>query len=81
MNILLCQCDLQWEQPQENLSRISALIESESRPVDMIILPEMFSTGFCTEPQGVAEGADGVSLEWMRQTAQRAALYIVLYWI
>ena len=77
MNILLCQCDLQWEQPQENLSRISALIESESRPVDMIILPEMFSTGFCTEPQGVAEGTDGVSLEWMRQTAQRYNVAVV----
>lgn len=43
---------------------------------DVYILPEMFSTGFATEPEGMAEG-DGASLRWMREMAAERDAAIV----
>lgn len=37
---------------------------------DLYVLPEMFSTGFCTEPEGMAEPAEGETLAWMKRYAQ-----------
>ena len=43
----------------------------DARPgADLYVLPEMFSTGFCTEPEGLAEPADSGTLRWMRRYAQ-----------
>lgn len=43
----------------------------DARPgSDLYVLPEMFSTGFCTEPEGLAEPADSDTLGWMRAYAR-----------
>lgn len=55
----------------------SRLRECEDAPVvlfykgnaDLFVLPEMFSTGFCTKPEGVAESADSETLHWMQRKA------------
>ena len=36
---------------------------------DLFVLPEMFSTGFCTQPEGIAESADSETLHWMKRKA------------
>lgn len=77
MKILLCQSDLVWESRPENFQSIEAQIDSETRKVDLIVLPEMFPTGFCTEPEGVAEPHDGPSLQWMRSIALRRDAAVV----
>lgn len=77
MKILLCQSDLVWEGREDNYIAIERQIEAESRSVDLIVLPEMFPTGFCTEPNGVAEAPDGPSLHWMKKIAlQREAAVV-----
>lgn len=67
MNITILQTDILWAQPEANRQRISQLIEHLG-PTDLIVLPEMFSTGFATQPEGIAE-ADGGSLRWMAAMA------------
>lgn len=67
MNITILQTDILWAQPEANRQRISQLIEHLG-PTDLIVLPEMFSTGFATQPEGIAEG-DGGSLRWMAAMA------------
>ena len=69
MKITLLQRDLVWAAPAANQRRIEeAMLEAPA--TDLFLLPEMFSTGFATDPQGIAE-ADGCSLSWMQQMAGR----------
>ena len=69
MNIVLLQLDIQWGQPQENIQRAERLI-AQTGEADLIVLPEMWATGFATEPEGIAEDEDtSVALVWMQQKA------------
>lgn len=69
MNILLLQTDIKWQHAEYNRIHAKELIDASSY-ADIIILPEMFTTGFCTSPKGVAEEADTETLEWMRIVAK-----------
>lgn len=68
MKILLLQMDLAWLSPDENRTRAAELIRKNGG-ADVYVLPEMFTTGYCTEPEGVAETADGRTLAWMQGMA------------
>jgi len=69
MKILLLQADLKWQSPESNRTHIKDLIDS-SPNADLIILPEMFTTGFCTSPKGAAEEANNETLFWMQMMAK-----------
>ena len=69
MKITLLQPDISWGNPAENREKAERAMDA--RPgADLYVLPEMFSTGFCTEPEGLAEPADSGTLRWMRRYAQ-----------
>lgn len=68
MNILILQTGALWREPDENRRRLEAMIASAPQ-ADLILLPEMFTTGFATHPAGAAE-AEGPTLEWMRAKAR-----------
>lgn len=68
MKISILQLDLVWENPQENLRKADAAIAS-APGADLYVLPEMFPTGFCTVPDGVAEPEGGPVLQWMKDKA------------
>lgn len=70
MNILLLQTDIKWQRPHENREHTQAMIEA-SPQADLIILPEMFTTGFCMQPVDVAEPADTETLAWMQVIAKQ----------
>ncbi|MGB0177427.1 MAG: amidohydrolase [Owenweeksia sp.] len=70
LKITLVQAELHWEQSQANLDHFDQLL-SEITSSDLIILPEMFSTGFTMKPLGVAETENGNTVKWMRNTAQQ----------
>ncbi len=70
MKISILQLDLVWENPQENLRKADAAIAS-APGADLYVLPEMFPTGFCTVPDGVAEPEGGLVLQWMKDKAAR----------
>ncbi len=70
MEITLLQTDIEWGDPSMNIRRAGALIDA-CRSSDLYILPEMWSTGFATRPDGIAhDEKDNVALQWMRQIAK-----------
>ena len=75
MKILLIQTDIRWQAPEENRLRAQELIAA-APAADLIVLPEMFTTGFATDPTGAAEPADSDTLKWMQTlaNAQNAAV-------
>jgi predicted amidohydrolase len=68
MKISLLQTDIVWADPSANQQKAKELIKSLQKS-DVYVLPEMFSTGFATEPEGIAE-EDLSSLHWMQATAK-----------
>ncbi|MDU1891296.1 MAG: amidohydrolase [Dysgonomonas sp.] len=69
MDILLLQTDIKWQKSEENRKHASKMIDA-SPQVDLIILPEMFTTGFCMSPSEVAEKSNSMTLEWMQTIAK-----------
>lgn len=69
LNINLVQADTVWENIGSNLDILTLKIEDIEKDTDMIILPELFTTGFTMEPKGVAEKMDGEGVKWMLETA------------
>ena len=65
----LIQVDLAWEDPATNLRKFTERIEDLKEPVDLIVLPEMFSTGFSMNAEALAENMDGTTVSWMKNTA------------
>ncbi len=68
MKTVIIQQDIAWADVAENIRKADAFIDSNPG-ADLYVLPEMFSTGFCTEPEGIAEDSEGQSLAWMKQKA------------
>lgn len=65
----LIQVDLVWEDPSENLRKFTEKIDTIKEQTDLIVLPEMFSTGFSMDAEALAENMDGSTLSWMKETA------------
>lgn len=71
MKICILQTDIIWASPQANIARAEALME-QYETADLYVLPEMWATGFATEPEGTAEDErKSLALEWMRTVARR----------
>ena len=70
MNITLVQSDLYWEDIEKNLLGFEDKLKNFGQ-TDLIILPEMFSTGFSMNAASVAETMDGSAINWMRKTAMK----------
>jgi omega-amidase len=68
MKISLLQTSLVWEDPLANLDNFEKLINGIGA-TDLIVLPEMFSTGFTMKPGAVAETMDGDTIGWMKKIA------------
>ncbi len=69
--IALIQSALVWEHPTQNRLNFSKKIESISQPVDIIVLPEMFTSGFTMNASAVAETMDGETVAWMKDLASK----------
>ncbi|CAH8284703.1 putative amidohydrolase [Mariniflexile fucanivorans] len=77
LNIALIQSDLVWENPKQNRKNFSEKIKSIAKAVDVIVLPEMFSTGFTMNVEAVAETMDGKTVTWMQKKALKTGAAIV----
>lgn len=69
MKISLIQTSLTWENPEANRNNFEKLINSITEATDIIVLPEMFATGFTMQPSSGAEGMDGLTVNWMKKLA------------
>ena len=76
LQIALIQTALAWENPAENRSNFEKRIRDIQSDIDMVLLPEMFASGFSMEPWQVAEPMDGDTVKWMRALAQETGFYL-----
>ncbi|MEI6749645.1 MAG: amidohydrolase [Bacteroidota bacterium] len=74
--ITLIQAELAWKDKEKNLSKFSGWIADLTTRPDLIVLPEMFNTGFVVEPAGVAESMDGIAMQWLAMQAKSAGCAI-----
>lgn len=65
----LLQADLKWEDAAANRNLFETEIEKLSPEVDLIVLPEMFSTGFSMNAEALAEPTGGPTMQWMQKMA------------
>jgi predicted amidohydrolase len=70
MKIALVQTSLAWENPIENRSHLAQKITGFMEEVDLIVLPEMFSSGFTMNPKQVAETMRGDTVAWLQHLAK-----------
>lgn len=70
LKVALIQSDLVWENPSENRKNFEVKINNLSTDIDLIILPEMFTTGFTIKPKNVAEPMNGSTVIWMQKLAR-----------
>ena len=77
MKIAIIQADLVWEHPVKNRYAFLKKIESLTEDIDIIILPEMFTTGFTMNAESVAETMEGDTLKWMQYLAVKMKTAIV----
>ena len=68
MRITGCQWDIAWEDPQANFARAGALLESAG-DADLIVLPEMFSTGFTMDVAKAAEAEPSEAEAFLKHLA------------
>ncbi len=72
LKITVFQAYLFWENIEKNLQNISLRLSGGVREkTDLIILPEMFSTGFTMKAEELAETMDGTTMQWLKKTAQQ----------
>jgi omega-amidase len=71
LRISLLQTAIHWEDKTANLEMLQKKIEGISEKTELIILPEMFSTGFSMARDSLAESMDGHTVTWMRKTAAK----------
>ena len=69
LTITTIQADLQWEDKTANLRHLEEMILGIAQPTEIVILPEMFSTGFSMRPEALAEPMDGSTMGWMKKIA------------
>lgn len=70
MKIALIQSSLFWENPKANRNYFEEKINSITEKVDLIVLPEMFSTGFTMNPETVFETMQGETISWLQSLAK-----------
>lgn len=71
LNITIIQPDILWEDKEANLKQYEQHIDNIKEKKEVIVLPEMFSTGFSMASKKLAEPMDGVSVQWMKDTAKK----------
>jgi omega-amidase len=69
LNIVGIQADLVWENPKKNIAFFEEKIQHLPKETDLVVLPEMFTTGFTMHPEKIAEFMDGTSILWMQKMA------------
>jgi omega-amidase len=69
LTVTLIQTNLHWEDKKANLEMLGKKIMGIAERTEIVLLPEMFSTGFSMRPEALAETMEGETVEWMRGIA------------
>ena len=77
LKISLVQTDNTWEDIDANLLSLTKKLKDIDEEVDLIVLPELFSTGFTMEAAGVAESMKGKAVRWMKTVAKEKKSLVI----
>jgi omega-amidase len=69
LRVTLVQSEIAWEAPAANRHRLAEHFRGLAGHTDLIVLPEMFSTGFSMDAAAFAESMNGPTVGWMREEA------------
>lgn len=69
LNVTVLQSDLKWENKKANLESFEQKIFACEDKMEIVLLPEMFSTGFSMRPTELGETMDGETVQWMKRVA------------
>ena len=69
LKFTLIQTALHWEDREANLGMLEKKINNLQEPTHVVVLPEMFSTGFSMKPESFAETMEGPAVQWMKRLA------------
>lgn len=70
LTVSLVQTPLQWQDPPANRALLAEKLAGLAGRTDLIVLPEMFATGFTMRPEQCAEPPDGPSVVWLLEAAE-----------
>jgi omega-amidase len=76
LRVTLVQTELAWQDPAANRRGLAAHFRGLAGHTDLVVLPEMFSTGFSMDAETLAEDMEGPTVGWMREEA--AALGVAI---
>lgn len=71
LKLTLVQTAPQWHDAEANRALFAEALDGLDEPGDLVVLPEMFTTGFTMQAAEQAESMDGPSVHWLREQAQR----------
>ncbi len=70
LTLTLVQNELFWEDSDKNLAAFDRIMQDINEKTDLIILPEMFNTGFSINPENIAQKPKGIAFAWMQEKAK-----------
>lgn len=71
LTVTLIQTALHWENKEKNLSMFTDKLNTITSATDVVLLPEMFTTGFSMQSAALAEDMNGPTVQWMKEQAVR----------
>ncbi|HYV27882.1 MAG TPA: carbon-nitrogen family hydrolase [Candidatus Eisenbacteria bacterium] len=78
MKIYCCQFDIAWENKPANCAKVRSLLaDTKPLPGSLVLLPEMFATGFSMNVSGIAEGKSSPTAEFLAQTAREFGVFLL----
>lgn len=77
MRVTIVQTGLVWENIDANIRIFSEKLAPLAGKTDLVVLPEMFTTGFTMNAAGLAEGMNGRTVNWMQETARKLGSAVV----
>ena len=76
LTVTLIQSTLHWEDKEKNLRMFEEKINAIKERTEIVVLPEMFSTGFSMKPAALAETMDGNTISWMKKISSKKKIIL-----
>jgi len=71
LRLALCQMELVWEDPESNFRAVEDILDDSGEEWDLLILPEMFSTGYTMNPRNLCDGVGLQTEQWIKDLSRR----------
>lgn len=71
LKVALIQFSPTWENSQETLQQLDQSFLELDDDIDLVLLPEMFNTGFSMKPENTAEEINGITVKWLKEKSKK----------